>query len=142
VPLIDAQKRAYDQSLDLVLIDIKNDPPVCKIMDYGKFKFERDKKEREAKTQQHIVELKEIQFTPQIGAGDLDTKTNMARRFLTEGNKVKLVIKYRGRQMAHQELGVSVLNKVKEICADLGLPDKAANLEGKNLILILSPIKK
>ena len=138
----DALNMAMDKGLDLVEIAPTAEIPVCKIMDYGKHKFEKAKKDKEAKKKQTVVEIKEIQFTPQIGEGDLETKVSNARRFLADGNKVKLVIKFRGRQMSHQELGVAVLEKVKTMCADLGSPEKNPNLEGRNLIMFLVPNKK
>jgi len=142
VKLTDARKRAYEAQQDLVLIDAKNEVPVCKIMDYGRFKYERDKREKEAKKKQKIIETKEIQLTPQIGSGDFDTKVSSAIRFLQDGNKVKVVIKYRGRQMAHQELGVALLEKFKVACAEHGTPEKDALMEGRNLITTLTPAKK
>ncbi|MBQ3126026.1 MAG: translation initiation factor IF-3, partial [Clostridia bacterium] len=99
-----AQKAAYDKGLDLVLMAPQAVPPVCRIMDYGKFRFERDKKEKEARKKQQTVEVKEIQLSARIDTHDFDTKVNHAHRFLAAGNKVKVILKFRGREMSHQEL--------------------------------------
>ena len=116
-------------------------PPVCKIIDYGKFCFERDKKEREAKKKQTTIEVKEIQFGCKIGQHDIDTKLRMARKFITDGNKVRIVIKYQGREMAHTEIGYDLLNKILEALQDIATNDKPPVLEQRNLKVVVSPIK-
>ncbi len=132
---------AYDKGLDICLIAANAQPPVVRIMDYGKYRFDREKKEKEARKKQQIVETKEIQLTLQIDVGDFNTKVNHALRFLTAGNKVKIVVKFRGRQMAHQELGRELLDRFSTACAEVGSIDKAPVMEGRNMTLFLAPIK-
>ena len=139
--LSDAQERAYDNGMDLVLITQQADPPVCKIIDYGKFRFERDKKEKEAKKKQQIADIKEIQLSCQIDTNDFNTKVNHARRFLTNGDKVKVLVRFRGRQMSHQELGYELLARFTEACADLGSIDKPPVLEGRSVAMFIAPLK-
>lgn len=141
MPLSSAQDMAYDKGLDLCLIAAQADPPVVRIMDYGKFRFEREKKEKEARKKQQTVETKEIQLTLQIDVGDFNTKVNHAIRFLSAGNKVKVIVKFRGRQMAHQELGRDLLDRFSSACAEVGTVEKAPILEGRNLTLFVVPIK-
>ncbi len=136
-----ALKTAYDKGLDLVLMSAQSDPPVCKIMDYGKFRFDRDKKEKEARKRQKIVEVKEIQLTCLIDTNDFNTKVNHARRFLTDGNKVKVMVKFKGRQMSRQDVGKDLLTRFQEACADLGSPEKAPVLDGRNMIMFIAPAK-
>lgn len=136
-----ALKTAYDRGLDLVLMSAQSDPPVCKIMDYGKFRFDRDKKEKEARKKQKIVEIKEIQLTCLIDTNDFNTKVNHARRFLTDGNKVKVMVKFKGRQMSRQDVGKDLLERFKEACSDLGAMEKAPVLDGRNMIMFIAPVK-
>lgn len=110
-------------------------------MDYGRFKFERDKKEKEAKKKQQLIEIKEIQLSCHIDVGDFNTKGNHARRFLSEGNKVKVSVRFRGRQMAHLDLGRELLGRFAEYCAEFGTIEKAPVLEGRTMIMFLAPIK-
>ena len=117
------------------------DPPVCKIMDYGKYCFDRNKKEKEARKKQKVIEVKEIQLTCLIDTNDFNTKVNHARRFLSDGNKVKVMVKFKGRQMSRQEVGKELLERFKEACSDLGAPEKAPILEGRNMIMFIAPIK-
>ena len=117
------------------------DPPVCKVMDYGKFRFEREKKEKEARKKQKIIEVKEIQLTCLIAANDFNTKVTHARRFLTDGDKVKVMVKFKGRQMSRQEVGKDLLDRFKDACADLGTPEKAPVLDGINMIMFIAPAK-
>lgn len=133
---------AYERELDLVLMSAQSDPPVCKLMDYGKYRFERDKKEKEAKKKQKTVEIKEIQLTCLIDTNDLNTKINHARRFLADGNRVRVMVKFRGRQMARQEGGHQLLERFSTACADLGSPEKAPVFEGRNLIMFIAPVKQ
>ncbi len=132
---------AEDKGLDLVMMSAQADPPVCKIMDYGKFRFDRDKKEKEARKKQKTIEVKEIQLTCLIAANDFNTKVNHARRFLSDGNKVKVMVKFKGRQMARQESGRELLERFKDACSDLGSPEKAPVLEGRNMIMFIAPAK-
>ena len=138
----DAQKIAFEKNLDLVKIAPQATPPVCRIMDYGKFRFERDKREKEAKKKQQVIEVKEIQLSCKIGDHDLQTKLNHAHRFLNAGNKVKVVVRFSWRELRHPELGQAVLERFEAGCAGVGAADKKAVLEGRNLTLFLSPVKK
>ena len=124
-----------------MLMSAQAEPPVCKIMDYGKFRFDRDKKEKEARKKQKVIEVKEIQLTCLIDVNDFNTKVNHARRFLTDGNKVKVMVKFKGRQMSRQDVGKDLLDRFKDACADLGAPEKAAILEGRNMIMFIAPAK-
>ena len=142
ITLISALEMAYDKGFDLVLIAPQGDPPVCRIMDYGKFRFERDKKEKEARKKQQIVEIKEIQLSCHIDVNDFNTKVNHALRFLGNGDKVKVMVKFRGRQLSHTELGVELLKKFEQACAEKGNVDKAAAMEGRSMIMFLSPLKQ
>ena len=136
-----ALRTAYDKGQDLVLMNAQSDPPVCKIMDYGKFRFDRDKKEKEARKKQKTVEIKEIQLTCLIDTNDFNTKVNHARRFLTDGNKVKVMVKFKGRQMSRQDVGKELLNRFQEACRELGSPEKAPVLVGRNMIMFIAPAK-
>ena len=132
---------AYDQGMDLVMMSAQAVPPVCKIMDYGKFRFERDKREKEAKKKQQTVELKEIQLSCRIDTHDFETKVNHARRFLSDGNKVRVVMKFKGREMSHMHIGREVLDKFEAACADLGAVDKKPVLDGRFMSMVISPVK-
>ncbi len=130
---------AEAQGLDLVEVAPLARPPVVRIMDYGKFKFEQSKQARQAKKKQHIILLKEVKYRPGIDDHDFDTKTRHARRFLEEGNKVKVTMMFRGRQVAHPELGRKVLDQVSAELADICKVEADAKLEGKNMTMILAP---
>ncbi|MBQ9784728.1 MAG: translation initiation factor IF-3 [Clostridia bacterium] len=132
---------AYDQGMDLVLMSGQAVPPVCKIMDYGKFRFERDKREKEAKKKQQTIELKEIQLSCRIDTHDFETKVNHARRFLTDGNKVRVVMKFKGREMSHMHIGKEVIEKFEQACSDLGTVDKRPVLDGRFMSMVISPVK-
>ena len=136
-----ALKMAYDEGLDLVMMAPQSVPPVCKIMDYGKYRFEREKREKEARKKQQVVELKEIQLSCRIDTHDFETKLNHARRFLTDGNKVRVVLRFRGREMAHTELGSEMLNRFLERCSDIGGVDKKPVLDGRFISMVISPLK-
>lgn len=138
-----ALKAASDANLDLLCVAPNANPPVCKIIDYGKYRFEQQKKQREAKKNQHIVEIKEVQLTPQIGDHDIQVKVKNARRFLEEGNKVKVALRFRGRQMARQEGGNATMERFISLVEDLANVEKRPALEGRLLIAILaSKVKK
>ena len=137
-----ALELAYEKDLDLVLIAPNAEPPVCRIMDYGKYRFERDKKEKEAKKKQTTVEVKEIQLSCRIDTHDFETKAKHAHRFLGEGNKVRVVVKFKGREMSHQEIGRDILSKFEEVCSDAGSVDKPPVLEGRAMSMIISPLKQ
>ncbi len=141
IALSTAQNMAYDKGLDLVLIAPQGEPPVCRIMDYGKFRFERDKKEKEARKKQQIVEVKEVQLSCRIDVNDFNTKVNHALRFLGNGDKVRVMVKFKGRQLSHPELGAELLKKFEQACAEKGSVDKAPAMEGRALIMFISPLK-
>lgn len=130
---------AEKSNLDLVKIAPQAVPPVCKVMDYGKYRFEQAKKEKEAKKNQHVVEIKEIRLSFKIDVHDFETKANHAKRFLTAGNRVKCSIRLRGREMGHPEIGYEVMTKFAEYCADFGTVDKPAKLEGRTILMFLVP---
>ena len=134
----DALDLAYDKKMDLVLVSPNLDIPVCKIMNYGKYKFEQSKKEKEAKKKQKISELKEIRITPNIEQHDFEFKAKIIRKFIEEGNKVKITVRFRGRELNYVKLGEEALNKFIDNLSDIATPDKKAILEGKNMFIILS----
>ena len=137
-----ALKLAYDQGYDLVLMAPQAQPPVCRIMDYGKFRFERDKKEKEAKKKQQVVELKEIQLSCRIDTHDFETKVRHAQRFLSEGNKVRVVMRFKGREMSHMAIGQEIMQKFRESCSEKGTVDKAPVLDGRILSMVIAPVKQ
>ena len=135
----DALALAEEKELDLVKIAPNAVPPVCKIMDYGKFRFEQLKKEKEAKKNQRVVEVKEIRMSPSIDTNDLNTKIKNAMKFLNDGNRVKVTVRFRGREMAHTSLGEVLLKQFGESCAEVATVEKGAKLEGRNMSMFLSP---
>ena len=137
-----ALKMAYDRGLDLVLIAPQATPPVCRIMDYGKYRFDREKKEKEAKKKQQVVELKEVQLSCRIDVHDFETKARNAVRFLTAGNKVRVVVRFKGREMAHQELGRDVLTRFEAAVSEAGTVEKKPVLDGRLMTMIVVPLKK
>ena len=136
--LQDALDLAYDKKLDLVMVSPNPDMPVCKIMNYGKYKFEQAKKEKEARKKQKTFELKEIRITPNIEQHDFEFKAKNARKFLEDGNKVRITLKFRGREMNYIKLGEEVLQKFTDELADISVPEKKPILEGKNMFIILA----
>jgi translation initiation factor IF-3 len=134
-----ALSMAQELGLDLVEVAAAARPPVVRIMDYGKFKFEQAKQARLAKKKQHVIHLKEVKYRPGIDDHDFDTKTRHARRFLEEGNKVKVTLMFRGRQIAHPELGKAVVERVSQELADLAKVESAPTMEGKSMTMILAP---
>ena len=137
----DARTYAYNNGVDLVLIAPTAEPPVCRAVDYGKFCFERDKREKEAKKKQVVVKVKEVQLSCRIEQHDFDTRVNQAKRFLGEGNKVKAVVRFRGREMTHTELGREVIEKFMAALEGIGQTDKKPSLEGRFMSVMLSPAK-
>ena len=133
----DAQKLADEAELDLIKIAPKAKPPVCKIMDYGKFRYEQQKREKEAKRKQHVVETKEIRLSPNVEMNDLKTKANNARKFITKGDKVKVTLRFRGREMAHIGSSAHVLDDFAKMLEDIAQVSKAAKLEGRNMTMFL-----
>ena len=132
---------AIEKDLDLVKIAPGSNPPVCKIMDFGKYRFEREKREKEIRKNQQTAELKELQLTCNIGLHDFNTKLNHALRFLGAGNKVKVIVKFRGREMAHPERGTELLGRFSEAAGELGAVEKVPTLDGRNMIMVLAPKK-
>ena len=138
----DALKLAYDKGYDLVLMAPQAQPPVCRIMDYGKYRFERDKKEKEAKKKQQVIELKEIQLSCRIDTHDFETKARPAQKFLESGNKVRVVMRFKGREMSHMAIGQEIMKKFEEACSEYGNIDKPPVLDGRLLSMVVSPLKK
>ena len=138
----DALKLAYDKGYDLVLMAPQAQPPVCRIMDYGKYRFERDKKEKEAKKKQQVIELKEIQLSCRIDTHDFETKAKHALRFLGDGNKVRVVLRFKGREMSHVAMGSELMARFEAACAEMGTVDKKPVLDGRIMSMIIVPIKK
>lgn len=134
-----AQKLATEKNLDLVKIAPQAKPPVCKIMDYGKYRFEQSKREKEAKKNQRVIEIKEIRLSPNIDVHDFDTKVGHARKFLSAGNKTKVSIRFRGREMTHTDLGLTIMAQFAEKCADIASVEKPAKLEGRQMLMFLAP---
>ena len=135
-------KIAEEKELDLVKISPMAKPPVCKIMDYGKYRFEQSKREKEAKKNQRVIEIKEIRMSPSIGDNDFQTKLRAGQKFLGEGNRLKVTIRFRGREMAHTNLGEQLLKNFAAACADVASMDKNPKLEGRNMSMFLSPKAK
>jgi translation initiation factor IF-3 len=139
VGIRDALIAAEEAGLDLVEISPNADPPVCKILDYGKYKYEAQKKAAEARKKQKVIEVKEIKLRPGIDDNDYEVKMRSARRFLEEGDKVKVTMRFRGREMAHQELGMNVLVRVRDELEDLSKVEQMPKLEGRQMIMVLAP---
>ncbi|MBE6886251.1 MAG: translation initiation factor IF-3 [Ruminococcaceae bacterium] len=134
----DAQKIAYEKNLDLVKIAPNAQPPVCRIMDYGKYRFEQSKREKEARKNQRVVDIKEIRLSLNIDTNDFNTKLGHAKRFLKDGDRVKVSIRFRGREMAHASLGTALMTRFAEACAEEGSVDKIPKLEGRSMIMFLT----
>ncbi|HET7692939.1 MAG TPA: translation initiation factor IF-3 [Gemmatimonadota bacterium] len=139
VPVDQAMSAAREKGMDLVEVAPNARPPVCRIMDYGRYKYEQAKAEREAKRKQHVTQMKEIKMRPNIEEHDFEFKTRHIKRFLSERDKVKVTIMFRGREMAHTENGKEVLDDVVEEIGDLAVVEQQARLEGRNMFLILAP---
>ena len=142
MPPAEAMKIAESKEKDLVMIAAGGKPPVCKIMDYGKYRFEQSKREKEAKKKQRGIEIKEIRMSPSIGDNDFNTKLRAGQKFLAEGNRLKVTIRFRGREMAHTHLGEQLLRDYAAKCADIASMDKNPKLEGRNMSMFLSPKQK
>ncbi len=137
----EAMRMAEEAGLDLVEISPDADPPVCKIMDYGKFKYENQKKANEARKKQKTIEVKEIQIRPAIGEHDFQVKLTAGKRFLGEGNKIKVILKFRGREMSHQQLGMDVIQRFKDELATFGKVESEPRMEGRQVMMIMGPLK-
>ena len=135
----EALRIATEQEYDLVKIAPGSNPPVCRIMDYGKYRFEQTKKEKEAKKNQRVIEIKEIRMSPSIDTNDFNTKLKNGQKFLVEGNRLKVSVRFRGREMAHTDIGGVILRDFAAKCADIANMDKAPKLEGRNMSMFLSP---
>ena len=139
VELAEARERADEVGLDLVEISPNADPPVCKVLDYGKYKYEAQKKANEARKKQKIIDIKEIKMRPGIDEHDYQVKMRSVRRFLDEGDKVKMTIRFRGREMAHQELGMKVLDRVREDVDELAKVEQFPKSEGRLMTMVIAP---
>ena len=135
----DALDRAANAGLDLVIVAENADPPVCKIMDYGKHKYEEQKKKNEARKKQKTIDVKEIKLRPGIDDHDYDVKMRSMRKFLDEGDKVKVTMRFRGREMAHQDLGLAVLHRVRDDLEELGKIEQFPKMEGRQMVMVLAP---
>ncbi len=141
MPTREALEFAYDHGVDLVMISANAEPPVCRAIDYGKFRFEKDKREKEAKKNQQIAKVKEIQLSCKIDTHDFNTRLNQATKFLQGGDKVKVSIRFKGREMAHQQIGVQVIEKFMDACAEFGTSDKKPVIDGRFVSVMLTPVK-
>lgn len=141
IPVREALKLAQEAELDLVKIAPTAKPPVCKIIDYGKYKYELVRKEKEAKKKQKTVELKEIRLSPNIETNDLNTKINATRKFISKGNKVKITLRFRGREMAHMHSSKHILDEFAETMADIAVVEKAPKIEGRSISMVLGEKK-
>ncbi len=138
VSIQEANKLADEAGLDLVKIAPNAKPPVCRIVDYGKFRYEQARKDKEAKKKQKTVELKEVRLSPNIDSNDLNTKVNNARKFITKGNKVKITLRFRGREMAHMQQNRKVLDNFAELLQDIAVVEKPSKLEGRSISMVLT----
>ena len=135
---IEARRLAEEEELDLVMVSPAAKPPVCKIIDYGKFKYEKTRKEKESKRKQHMVEIKEIRMSPNIDTNDMQTKINAARKFLQKGDRVKLTLRFRGREMSHMQQSAHILTDFANALADVAIVDKTPRVEGRSMTMFLA----
>ena len=142
VPLVQARRMAEEAELDLVEISPNAKPPVCRIMDYGKYRFELAKKQGEARKKQKQIQVKEIKFRPGTDEGDYQVKLRNLIRFLSEGDKAKITLRFRGREMAHQDIGVGLLKRVEDDLAPYGVVEQRPRMEGRQMVMTIAPIKK
>ena len=141
VTIQQAMETAVQRGLDLVKIAPKAEPPVCRVMDYGKFRFEQAKKEKEARKNQKVVDIKEVRLSAKIDVADFNVRVKQAEKFLKGGDKVKASIRFRGREMAHTDIGLTVMQRFAEACAEFGTIEKAAKLEGRQMLMFIAPKK-
>ena len=141
VDIEEARRLAAEAELDLVLIAPKATPPVCKIIDFGKFRYEQARKEKEAKKKQKVIEVKEIRLSPNIDMNDIKTKANMAKKFIEHGDKVKVALRFRGREMAHMQDSKHILDDFAVMLEDIATVDKAPKVEGRNMVMFLAQKK-
>ena len=142
VPLMEALRLSGEYDCDLVEIAATADPPVCRLMDYGKFKYQEQKKAAEAKAKQTVIEIKEVKFRPGTDDGDYNIKMRNIRRFLAEGDKCKITLRFRGREITHQEIGMALLNKIRDELADIIVVEQFPKLEGRQMIMMIAPGKR
>lgn len=142
VPIQEALRLAGEYDVDLVEIAATADPPVCRLMDYGKFKYSEQKKAAEAKAKQHIIDIKEVKFRPGTDEGDYAIKMRNLRRFLEEGDKGKVTLRYRGREITHQEIGMRLLERIRDELTDVSVVENMPKLEGRQMIMVLGPKRK
>lgn len=140
VPVEEARQQAEELGLDLVEVGPTADPPVVKILDWGKLKYEKEKKARESRKKTHVIEVKEVKYRPNIDEHDFGIKTDRAIRFLKQGKKVKVTVFFRYRQLRRPELGVEIMNKVQELTADIATVEGRSNLEGRRMVMVIAPI--
>ncbi len=142
VKLLDALRMSEEQAVDLVEIAPTAEPPVCKLMDYGKFKYQEAKRQHEAKLKQKVIQVKEVKFRPGTDDGDYGVKLRNLIRFLEDGDKTKITLRFRGREMAHQEIGVRMLERLKQDLESYGQVEQFPKMEGRQMVMVLSPVKK
>jgi translation initiation factor IF-3 len=142
VPIQEALRMAADLDVDLVEIAAMADPPVCRLMDYGKFKYQEQKKAAEAKAKQTVIEIKEVKFRPATDSGDYNIKLRNIRRFLAEGNKIKVTLRFRGREITHQEFGLALLNRVRDELSGEITVEQFPRLEGRQMVMMIAPVRK
>jgi translation initiation factor IF-3 len=142
VPIQEALRLAGEYDVDLVEVVATANPPVCRLMDYGKFKYLEQKKAAEAKAKQTVIEIKEVKFRPGTDDGDFNIKMRNIRRFLADGDKVKVTLRFRGREITHQELGLALLNRIRDELAEIVLVEQFPKLEGRQMIMMLAPARK
>lgn len=139
MPISEAMQVAIEKDLDLVKIAPTSNPPVCKIMDYGKYRYEQAKKIKEVRRHQHVVEVKEIRMSPSIGENDFQVKLRNGLKFLKEGDRLKITVRFRGREMAHTNIGEKLLKRFAEECTEFGTVDKNPKLDGRHMSMFLTP---
>lgn len=140
--MAEAKQLAYDASMDLVEVSPNADPPVCKVMDYGKYQFEQNKKLQAAKKKQKQIQIKEIKFRPGTEEGDYQVKLRNLTKFLEEGNKTKITVRFRGREMAHREIGMELLKRIEKDLEELAVVEQFPKFEGRQMVMVMAPRKK
>lgn len=135
----DALEMARERGLDLVEVSPHAVPPVCRLMDYGKFRYEESRRERESRKRQKVVEVKEVRLTPKIDSHDIETKGRKAKQFLEQGDKVKLSVRFRGREISHQDIGLGLLDQLAQQLSSVGIMDQSPHMEGRTMVMMLSP---
>lgn len=142
MPIAEALEKSEELDTDLVEIAPNAAPPVCRLMDYGKFRYQEQKRQQEARARQKIIQIKEVKFRPATDEGDYQVKMRNVRRFIDEGDKVKVTLRFRGREMAHQELGMRVLERVRDEITEIAQVESMPKLEGRQMVMVLAPRKK